>query len=549
MDTFLGRYKNILVLMLVLLAQFVGLAVQVRRPVPSGSDSRSVRLLRYWIIGLISPPEKVLANTGSGVRGFWGNYVDLRHTREQNAELRDEVNRLRMEQAGLLEDARQGQRLQALLDFQQHYLSKTVPAQVIGTAGTDQSRVLYIDKGSKDGLLQDQAVITPDGIVGKVKDVFPHTAQVLEINDQSSGAGVLLEKTRLRGVLRGNAYGQPQMIDILPDERIKPGEPVLTSGGDQIFPRGLPVGVVEKVVTDPEREPYVDVVVKPAANLSHLEEVLVITQTSKELPPATQKDLARSEAASAAETEQQRASQILAERLPGLADPNAPAAAETASAEAKPTGGEEIGRPIQPPMPLHPDRFSPNAAPPAADLTPGKAPPIIVSAQRTAELQAEGAVATPKPKVKAPARASGIDQGSGDPFSSDQFGQTAIKPAPKPLPRSPIPKPSTSGATTPRTEPSATAPRAISPHATGGTATTTRTNPGPTTPGSAAPRAAAPEAGVPRTAAPRTTGPPRTTVRPEAGAAPGTVPRQNAPYVEPKPVVRKPVTPPQEPPQ
>ena len=82
------------------------------------------------------------------------------------------MSRLQLEQAALLEDARQGQRLQALLAFKEHYIYSTVPAQVIGTSGTDQSRILYIDKGVKDGLKPDMAVITPDGIVGKLKDVF-----------------------------------------------------------------------------------------------------------------------------------------------------------------------------------------------------------------------------------------------------------------------------------------------------------------------------------------------------------------------------------------
>ena len=129
------------------------------------------------------------------------------------------------------------------------------------------------------------AVITADGIVGKVRDVFPHTAQVLAINDQTSGAGVILESTRIRGILRGNAAGQPQIVGILADQRIQPGEKVLTAGGDQIFPRGLPVGVVEKVVRDPERDSFINVIVKPAAHLNRLDEVLIITSHEPRFPP------------------------------------------------------------------------------------------------------------------------------------------------------------------------------------------------------------------------------------------------------------------------
>ena len=366
MDSFFSRYKNILVLVTVLVAQIIGLAVQIRRPNATARDGSSVRLIRSWAVGLITPPERLLHAMGGGIRGVWWNYLDLRHVRQQNRDLLTKMGRLQLEQAALLEDARQGQRLQQLLSFREHYIYSTVPAQIIGTAGTDQSRVLYIDKGSKDGLKPDMAVITPDGIVGKLKDVFAHTSQVLEISDQSSGAGVLLESTRLRGVLRGNALGQPQIINLLPDERIKPGERVITTGGDQIFPRGLPVGVVDHVAEDPQNPPFVDIVIKPAANLGHLEEVLIITQTGNQMPANQKADLAQSAAVGAA-TGSQRAADILSQRLPGL-DP-----AKSASQAAAASSDSPVYVPPKPPPPLHTDYFSPNATPPASDMTPGKA--------------------------------------------------------------------------------------------------------------------------------------------------------------------------------
>jgi rod shape-determining protein MreC len=368
----LSRYKNILFLVAVLLVQVIGLAMQIRRPNPNGGDGKTVRLIRYWAISLMSPPEKVVHGTGTGVRGMWSNYLDLRHVRQQNQELRERVSRLQLEQAGLLEDARQGQRLQALLGFKEHYIYSTVPAEVIGTSGTDQSRILTIDKGSKDGLKPDMAVITPDGIVGKLRDVFGHTSQVLVISDQTSGAGVLLESTRLRGVLRGNALGQPQIINMLPDERVKPGERVITSGGDQIFPRGLPVGVVDQVVPDTSNPPYIDILIKPAANLGHLEELLVITEASDRMPPTAQQDMAQS-AAEGAAVSKQRASDILAERLPGLNDPNALADPGPGQKPATPTSATTVPPPLHPPPAVHPDHYSPDATPPATALTPGQA--------------------------------------------------------------------------------------------------------------------------------------------------------------------------------
>jgi len=378
MESFFSRYKNALVLMLVVLAQVVLLAMQVRRPAPNMADGHNIRLWRYWVASVVTPPEKLAHGIGLRVRGVWSNYINLRNLREQNENLRDENTRLRLEQASLAEDAREGQRLREMLDFRAAYIDTTVPAQVIGTSGTDQAHVLYIDKGSKDGIRPQMPVITPDGVVGKVKNVFPGTSQVLLISDQTSGAGVMLQTTRIRGVLKGSVSGQPQIINISPDERIQPGEVVLTSGGDQVYPRGLPVGVVEKVVPDPETS-YVNVVVKPNANLQKLEEVMVITQVSDKMPFGEEKDMMQSEVDAYAE--KQRAADILSEKLPSLRNAET---AESAMAgddsgagltgAAATEGGGDPARPMRPPQALHPDRYTPGAAPAASELMPGQGP-------------------------------------------------------------------------------------------------------------------------------------------------------------------------------
>lgn len=374
MESFFVRYRNLVVLVTLLLVQIIGLAVQVHRSDAGRMsldprDSSGVRLIRLWANGLVSPPEQFLHSTGMGVAWLWNNYADLRHVRQQNQDLQSTVDRLRLEEAALLEDARQGQRLQGLLGFQEKYVYKTVAAQVLGTSGSDQSRVFNIDKGKDDGLSRDMAVITPDGIVGKVRDVFPHSAQVLAINDPTSGAGVILETTRTRGILRGNAIGQPQIVDIMSDQRIKPGETVLTAGGDMIFPRGLPVGVVQKVVSDPDRDSFIDVIVKPAAHLDQLDEVLVITSTEPRFPQNEKQDLATSEALKGSEAEeekaQKKASDVMAERLPGLIDPNLPPDQQPLNDATNPN---PVGRV---PLPLHSDRFTPVASEqaPAPDET------------------------------------------------------------------------------------------------------------------------------------------------------------------------------------
>jgi rod shape-determining protein MreC len=308
--------------------------------------------------------------------------------------LQKTIDRLRLEQASLLEDARQGERLQAMLGFQEKYIYKTVAAQAIGSSGSDQSHVFYIDKGADYQLRPDMAVITADGIVGKVRDVFPHSAQVLAINDQTSGAGVILETTRIRGILRGNASGQLQIVGILADNRIKPGEAVLTAGGDLIFPRGLPVGVVDKVVQDPVRDSFIDVMIKPAAHLDRLDEVLVISDTEPRFPAEDQQDLATSETLkgqeAAAIKEQKKASEIMAERLPALIDPNLPPDQQPLHDSSNPN---LVARP---PQALHPDRFTPGGAASAANGTDASSTPD--ESAKPPQINSQDGKSAPKPK-------------------------------------------------------------------------------------------------------------------------------------------------------
>ena len=362
MESFFSRYKNALVLIVLLLAQTIGLATQVNRPTdPSHPDEASVRLLRLWALATVSPFERLSSGTGHTVRGFWANYVDLRHVRQQNADLQKELGELRLERVALTQDALEGQRLRGLLGFRQTYARTTVAAQVIGTSGSDASRLLVLDKGARDGLRPGMPVITPDGIVGKLRDVFPHTSQLLLLSDPTSGAGVILESTRIHEILRGSPQGRIQILNLTPDARIKTGEKVLTSGGDRVFPRGLPVGVIESIVPDPEHQPFTAITLKPAANLAQLDEVLVVTGVTS--------DLGQDEASDPGNN----AADVSAERLPGLHDGKdgeaLPADGGTPDGMPPPDNSTSLGPKPKPVM--HPDRYSPGAAPPAAELTPG----------------------------------------------------------------------------------------------------------------------------------------------------------------------------------
>ena len=115
MESFFTRYRNLIVLLAILLVQIVGLAVQVRRTddgrrTTDPSDPAGVRLIRLWAEGLVAPPEQFIQSAKMAAIAVWQNYVYLRHVREQNQDLQKTVDRLRLEQASLLEDARRRRR-------------------------------------------------------------------------------------------------------------------------------------------------------------------------------------------------------------------------------------------------------------------------------------------------------------------------------------------------------------------------------------------------------------------------------------------------------
>ena len=313
MESVLGRYRNLTILVGVLFLQVLGLAVQVKR----GADAENTRLIRIWAVRAITPFERALVWGQNGTSDLWHNYFFLRGVRAENRRLNKEIEEMRLQEVRMKEDAAQAQRLQSLLAFKEQFIVKPLAAQVIGSSGSDLSRSVYIDKGSNEGVAQDMAVITAGGIVGKVLHAYPSTSLVLMINDQSSGVGAMLEKSRLQGVVRGTPNGELVMERVMSDEQVSPGETVLSSGGDQIFPKGLPLGTVSKV--SPGREMFLNIHVKPAADLSRIEEVLVVTEKQERAPVAESGGRVR-------------AADILAQRLPSVPEKPAVVAAPSAPA-------------------------------------------------------------------------------------------------------------------------------------------------------------------------------------------------------------------------
>jgi rod shape-determining protein MreC len=280
MESLLYRYRNITVLLAVLFAQLVLLAWQVK-------SDKDVPLVRVWAVTAITPVAGAIEGARNGTTGFFSNYFELRNAREQSRKLQAEVNRLRLENQFLTNEVASARRVEAMAGFQAHTPSKMIGARVIGTTGGAGSKSVLIDRGSSSGVHKGMAVVTPDGIVGRVLAVYPFASQVLSVTDPGFAAGVESQKNHVHGVVKGLG-NESARVDYIPTgQKVEVGEMFYTSGEDRVFPKGLAVG---KVTSVSEGQNFQDIFLQPTGVETAPEEVLVIVdpvhQEIPEAPPA-----------------------------------------------------------------------------------------------------------------------------------------------------------------------------------------------------------------------------------------------------------------------
>lgn len=267
MSEVLSRHRPLALLAAAIVAQVLLLAFQIKR-------NSNVRLIRYWATEVVTPGEKGASWTFGGIGHFWDSYIALHHTYAENLHLKQEVGQLQLRNQELESTALEEQRLTALLNFREaHREAPMVAAQVIGGSADPTSHTVFINRGARDGIRRNQAVITPNGIVGKIVEVSPGAAQVLLINDRDSGVGALFADTRTEGIIKGTGDPEPVMAYVVNEEKVHPGEVILTSGEDRIFPKGLLVGTVAE---SKPGYPFQTIHVQSAARLDRLEDVMVL---------------------------------------------------------------------------------------------------------------------------------------------------------------------------------------------------------------------------------------------------------------------------------
>jgi len=223
------------------------------------------------------PFQNLLARGADGIRSLKQDYVGLLTVREENKRLRAELQECRNVSFKSREALATNTRLRKLLDFKETSRLPMVAARIIGKDPSVWFRSVIIDRGSRDGVAKGMAVINGDGVVGQIYAVSPNYAKVLLAVAPSSAMDVLLQKSRVRGILKGTGALTYRLDYILKTIDVKVGDHVVSAGYGGIFPTGLPIGVVSKV-RKKRRGMFLEIEVTPAVDFLTLEDLLVIEQ-------------------------------------------------------------------------------------------------------------------------------------------------------------------------------------------------------------------------------------------------------------------------------
>jgi rod shape-determining protein MreC len=247
----------------------------------------SVNSRRYKTFGLervaisfISPFQELVTRTIGFTKDIWHHYFALVTVARDNDVLVRRLNQAAERNNLLQETELANDRLRNLLDFQKSITELVVAAEVIGKDPSAWFKTVIIDKGKADGLTKGLPVVMPQGIAGQVVEVANHYAKVMLILDRNSAVDSLVQRTRARGVVKGESTDQLRLAYVLRKKDVQVGDIVVSSGLDGIYPKGLRIGLVAEV-TEHEADIFHEVFIRPFVDFEKLEEVLVVLDVRK----------------------------------------------------------------------------------------------------------------------------------------------------------------------------------------------------------------------------------------------------------------------------
>jgi rod shape-determining protein MreC len=252
----------------VVLAQLVLISAQV-------TTRTGVPMLEVAVFGAVAEIQRVATGVISGTSDRWQQYVSLQDVRGENERLRTEMGALQLQLQQERALAQEARTLQSLLDLKKATPLSTISAAVIAGGASPDFRTLTIDKGTRQGIQGDMAVVAPAGVVGRVITPSLRAAKVQLLIDRNAAVAGLVERSRAQGVVVGTGENRLEMEYVPGTADIRVGDRVVTSGIDGIYPKGFLIGQIESVQRG--AGDYTKVVVKPAVELSELEAVLVVS--------------------------------------------------------------------------------------------------------------------------------------------------------------------------------------------------------------------------------------------------------------------------------
>ena len=231
-------------------------------------------LFERSVMTVFSPVPKTVNWIGSTAADMYHGYLDMRRSVAENLELRRKLDQLTTENLRLHQSEGDLRRLRSLLGYSEQFSMPTTMAQAIMLDISGRFKSIIIDRGSSAGIDVDDAVVNENGVIGRVVLTTKDMAKVQLVTDNNSSAGVLVERTRRQGVLRGDGAGGTQLFDIPALADVQPGDKVLTAGIDGIYPKGIPVGVVTRA--EKGQDLFKNISVKPTVDFGSIEEVIVL---------------------------------------------------------------------------------------------------------------------------------------------------------------------------------------------------------------------------------------------------------------------------------
>jgi len=228
------------------------------------------------LLEVMRPFQSGLNSMVTGISSIKDRYIAVSELWLENQSLKGRVLELESKVNELQEADATNLRLRKLLDLKNKAFTRSISATVIGNSASTWFQSLTINKGTKQGIRKGMAVISPSGIVGQIWSVAPNGSKVLLVTDHNSGVDVIAQRTRARGIVSGSIDRGPVMEYVTRNENIREGDRLITSGLDNIFPKGQLVGTVGKVQEN-SYGLFQDVSVRLAVDPERIEEVLVVS--------------------------------------------------------------------------------------------------------------------------------------------------------------------------------------------------------------------------------------------------------------------------------